>query len=358
MAANNSPITLRNNSIYSALQNMVISQHTFSDPYGGLSSDIIDGNRVDGTLFGDTKDYISLGEIEVRPWKGDAEAANLLSLHRNTNIKHEQIICNVFKMIELTTGEVLEKQAWMNEGNFSQFTSAMLATIRDAKRVYEVTTYNTFVGTNARDTKQVTVAEGANEALVLADYIADVLDDMAEPNTTYNGFGFERAYGRGEVDIIFNKSYLNKWKYVDLPIVFHKDGILGDHKSMNQRYFGTTPASVDAAKAAVGATAPLRFAVHAVLGSTTYKAGDLVPNANLVAATTTGSNIGYKDTYIEDPKTVAIIVGKGAIPFMSTCESNTAFFNPAARVTTNYCIFGHNTLKALQEKPYVVIKKA
>ena len=61
-------ITLNNNAIYSVFQNMIISQQTFSNPIGGLKSDIVDESRVDGTLYGDQKEYKSVDMIHSSAW--------------------------------------------------------------------------------------------------------------------------------------------------------------------------------------------------------------------------------------------------------------------------------------------------
>lgn len=356
--ATTTPISLHNNAVFSMLQNMIISQQTFANPIGGLSSEIVDGNRVDGTLYGDQKQYVSVDMIHPRDWNGDDEATNLLALERNKRVSQEQIVLDTFKMFKLSTGTVKEKQAWMNEGNFSNFNSVQLSMIRDGKRAYDVTTYNAFIGTHARDTKSITVADGANEALVISEGIANLVDDMAELETEYNGWGYIRAYGREDLDVIFNKKWINQFRYVDLPEVYHKDGILADHKKMNAKYFGAAPADATAATAARTA-GTLRFAKQVNFTTKgSFYAGDLVPSGVTIGATTSGDTISYKDTYVEDPSIVAIVVGKGAAPYMSACENSTAFWNPQSLTNTNFLIYGHNTLKALQEKPYIVIKKA
>ena len=355
--ATTTPITLNNNAIYTVLQNMVISQHVFSDPIGGLSSEIVDANRVDGTLYGDQKQYMSVDMIHPRDWGGDDEAENLLKLERNTKVSQEQITLDTFKMFKLTTGTMKEKQAFMNEGNFSNFNAVQLAMIRDGKRAYDVTTYNAFIGTHARDIKTIPVGADDNEALVVSKGIADIVDEMAELETTFNGWGYLRAYGRDDLQIIFNKRYLNSWRLVDLPEVYHPDGILHDHKSMNAKYFGVLPATKAAATAAQTA-GKLRFGKQVNFDKAgSFYAGDLVPDGVTVGEKTSGDTVNYEDCYIEDATIVGIIIGKGAAPYMSASENSTAFWNPQSLTNTNFLIYGHNTLKALQEKPYIVIKK-
>jgi len=372
-------INLNVNAIYALLDNMIISQQTFANPIGGLSSDIVDGNRVDGTLYGDQKRYTSVDMIHPVDWTNDSEATNLLALKRNKRVATENIVLDVFKMFKLTTDAILTKQAFMNEGNFANFNSVQISMIRDGKKAYDVTTFNTYLGTHGTQNRQITVAAGANEALVISNGVADILDEMSELETTFNNNGYIRAYGAEDVDIIFNKKYINSWKYQDLPIVFHKDGILANHKKMNQKYFGfaltttnystysaSTPTKAKPIDSDTGVykrfTDADRVKIRAsesgsaTIGVATVEwyAGDELPDGLLVYS---GGAV-VVPCYIEDPSIVGIIIGKGAIPFMSASENSTAFWNPQSLTTTNFLIWGHNTLKPLGEKPYVVIRKA
>lgn len=369
-------INLNVNAIYSVLDNMIISQQTFADPIGGLSTEIVDSNRVDGSMYGDQKRYTSVDMIYPVDWTNDAEAVNLLALKRNKNVKTEAIVLDKFKMFKLTTDAMLTKQAFMSEGNFADYNAVQLSMIRDGKKAYDVTTYNVFLGTHATQPKTITVPAGANEALVLSQGVANILDEMSELERTYNKNGFLRAFDPADVNIIFNKAYLNQWKYLDLPIVFHKDGILADHKAMNKKYFGHVVTSSDkGAGKVINASdeydptkGTLRFteATNVTLGGEErmFYAGDEVPTKKLdgtTALTVTigaGKNLTYDQVYVEDADIVGIIEGKGAIPFMSAAENSTAFWNPQSLTTTNFLIWGHNTLKALGEKPYIVIKRA
>lgn len=377
-------ITLNNNAIYSVFQNMIISQQTFANPIGGLKSDIVDKNRVDGTLYGDQKSYKSVDMIHSVAWTNDSEATNLLALKRNKNVKDETITLDQFRMFKLTLDSFLTKQAFMNEGNFANFNSVQLSMIRDGLKAFDVSTYNTYIGTHGTQTRTITVGAGANEALVLANGVADILDDMAELSRDYNYNQFLRAFGKEDYSIIFNNRYLNGWKYQDLPIVFHKDGILADHDVMNERYFGIpiTEANYSTYSAATPtagkpidsddgtyvpgtnhANGTLRVLEECsvTVGGTTYElfAGEEVPSGAVVYDSTAAAGSKVKvPCYIQDNTIVGIILGNLAVPYMSAAENSTAFYNPQSLTTTNFLIFGRNTLKALGEKPYVVIRKA
>ena len=116
--------TLRSNEIFSALYNMIISQEVFADNIKG--SDLVDQARVDGGLYGDTKLYYSTDALASAEWGNDAEATNLLALHRPDAPKCQAIVLDKFRQIALTVDNYLSKRAWADEGAFSSFNSVML----------------------------------------------------------------------------------------------------------------------------------------------------------------------------------------------------------------------------------------
>ena len=157
---------------------------------------------------------------------------------------------------------------------------------------------------------------------------------------------------------------------MDLPVVFHKDGILADHKAMNQKYFGRDIEASDAGAGKVinadGEYDPTKGTIRVRhecevtysgdTKATKYFAGDEIKTGATIDIS--GADFDSDDLYIEDASIVGIILGKGAVPYMSAAESSTAFYNPLSLTNTQFLIFGRNTLHALGEKPYVVIKKA
>ena len=48
---------LRQNEIFAAIYNMIISQRVFADNIAGTKSTLVDMARVDGSLYGDQKLY-------------------------------------------------------------------------------------------------------------------------------------------------------------------------------------------------------------------------------------------------------------------------------------------------------------
>lgn len=116
---------LRSNEIFSALYNMIISQEVFADNLGKHQT-LVDKARVDGSLYGDTKLYYSTDVLKSAPWGNDAEAANLLALHRPEAPKCQAIHLDQFRQICLTVDNYLSKRAWATEGAFSSFNGVML----------------------------------------------------------------------------------------------------------------------------------------------------------------------------------------------------------------------------------------
>ena len=74
--------TLNANEIFSSIFNLIISQQVFSNNIAEYKSTLVDLSRVDGTLYGDTKLYYATDVLKSFPWTNDAEAQNLLKLHR------------------------------------------------------------------------------------------------------------------------------------------------------------------------------------------------------------------------------------------------------------------------------------
>ena len=120
---------LNSNLIFAALFNMIISQQVFADNIKGTFSKQVDEAKVDGTLYGDTKLYYATDVLKSTAWGNDAEATNLLALHRPPAPEVQGITIDTFRQISLTIDNYLTKQAWSTEGAFSDFNSVMLGWI-------------------------------------------------------------------------------------------------------------------------------------------------------------------------------------------------------------------------------------
>ena len=375
--------TLNQNKIFAALYNQIISIDTFADNIKGTNSQLVDKARVDGGLYGDTKVYLSTDVLKSAPWGNDAEATNLLALHRPPQPKTQTITLDQFRQICLTVDNYLTKQAFATEGAFSQFNSAIQGWIRDTKKVYDSTTYNVYIGNitsnTGKQTQSIGIAtirnnasseEEANrlEAQGIAQFLADLFVEMEDVSRDYNDNQFLRSVSEDEIKVIWNSKYLNKITKIDLPTIFHNDGLvakLTDYK-LPSRYFGRAIVAGDKGSGKIingdgeydntkGTIRVLNEMDVTLTGDSTpthFFAGDAIPNG-----ATIGSSKDFEEdeVYIEDGTVVCKIVTK-LPPYMSAFEVGTSFFNPKSLTENHYLTFGHNTLAYLKNYPLVTIK--
>ena len=349
---------LRSNEIFAAVYNMIISQEVEGSNLSGTYSSLVDQARVDGGLNGDTKLYYDTDVLASSAWGNDAEAANLLAIHRPAAPEVQAITLDKFRQIALTVDDYLSKRAFSTEGAFSQFNSVMLGWLRDTKRVYDATTYNAFVGTTYTDTgKQsetvdITAAVGDKtgveklqlEGMAIAEKIADILTDLKDVSRDYNDYGNLRSFADGDIKIIWNAAWVNKIRKVDLPTIFNKEGLVDKfaQEILPARYFGT----VNAKAAAVTASEERRSLIEQTIGDHHYFAGDKIAVGDTPAANT---------SYNVDGTVICKIVTK-LPPYRSAFEVGTSFFNPKSLTTNHYLTWGHNSLVHLMGKPFITVK--
>lgn len=342
---------LRSNEIFSGLFNMIISQQVFADNIKGTYSSLVDKARVDGGLYGDTKLFYATDVLKSAPWGNDAEATNLLALHRPAAPDVQAITLDTFRQISLTVDNYLSKRAWSDEGAFSSFNSVMMGWIKDTKRIYDSTLYNTFIGTAKSSVgKQSPTAlslTAGKEAQEIAEFIANLLVEMSDVSRDFNDYGNLRSYSPDEIKVIWNAKYVNKIKKIDLPTIFHKDGLVDklDDEILPARYFGNINATGGTTAAA---NTTVRSLVEKDYGSTHVFPGDLLPNSTAYQA---------NETYTEDAKVICKVVVK-LPPYMSAFEVGTSFFNPKSLTENHYLTFGHNTIEYLKAYPMITVKAA
>ena len=357
---------LNTNEIFSAIYNMIISQQVFADNIKGTNASLVDAARVDGSLYGDTKLYYATDVLKSAPWGNDAEATNLLALHRPKAPSCQAITLDIFRQISLTVDNYLSKRAFSTEGAFSSFNSVMLGWIRDTKRVYDATTYNAFVGTEeTNEGKQevtITVSEVAGnpeatnrlEAQTIAQGLADVIVELEDVSRDYNDYGYLRSYNSDDFKYIWNAKFVNKITKLDLPTIFNKDIMdkFAQYK-LPARYFGVVN---DATVTSSNGTTIRSLVEQDVVDSSSVThhlfAGDIIPENVTLASTGT---IVYP-SYTEDDTIAFKIVHKDSIPYMSAFEVGTSFFNPKSLTENHYLTFGHNTLAHLKNYPLITAR--
>ena len=384
---------LRSNEIFSALYNMIISQEVFADNLGKHQT-LVDKARVDGGLYGDTKLYYSTDVLKSAPWGNDAEATNLLALHRPDAPECQAIHLDIFRQISLTVDNYLSKRAWSTEGAFSSFNSIMLGWMSETKKVYDGTLYNVFIGTNEtsvgsqQQTIDVTtpttglsgVEKEKMEALVIAQALADLLVELGDYSRDFNDYANLRSYANEDIKVVWNSAFINKIRKVDLPTIFHKEGLVDkfEEEVLPSRYFGvvitasnkstysdSTPAAgkpIDSdddsyVPGSNHANGCIRSCVEkdVTVSAVNYHVfpGDEIPAGATIKASGT---FELGEVYIEQADIICKVLVK-LPPYMSAFEVGTSFFNPKSLTENHYLTFGHNTLEHLSNYPFITVRK-
>lgn len=349
---------LNSNEIFAALYNMIISQQVFADNIASTGSELVDMSRVEGSMYGDTKLYYSTDVLKSTKWGNDAEAANLLALHRPEAPKCQAIRLNVFRQIALTVDDYLSKRAWGDEGAFSSFKSVMLGWMGDTKKVYDATTFNAFVGTAksgvATENIEVDLTTAVGSATgeeaarieggVIAEEIAKLITNLKDITRDYNDNGQLRSYNISDLVFVWNSDAVAKIEKRDLPTIYHKDIVdkLGEYV-LPARYFGTVNAGETQ-----GNGTTVRSLVEQDIGANHYFAGDLIKASDKAPAGT---------SYTVNPKILFKVMHRQSVPYMSAFEVGTSFFNAKSLTDNRYLTFGHNTLEYLKQYPFVTVTK-
>ena len=389
--------TLNPNEIFATVANMIISQEVFADNLGKHQT-LVDQARVDGSMYGDKKLYYATDVLQSHAWGADSEASNLLSLDRPADPKVQDITLNVFRQIRLTVDNYLSKRAWSTEGAFSNFQSVMLGWIRETKKVYDGTLYNCFIGATQTSTgsqmQSIDLGTGSGHplynlsgvekeqmtAMLIARSLADLLVKMGDYSRDFNDYQFLRSYANESIKVVWNSDWINKIKKVDLPTIFHKEGLVDKFEEdvLPARYFGvvitssnistysaSTPAAGKPIDSDDGSYVPgtnhanglIRSMVEKVVtvSATDYHVfpGDEIPAGATIVAST--GNFEPGEVYIEQADIICKVLVK-LPPYMSAFEVGTSFFNPRSLTENHYLTFGHNTLEYLKNYPFITVK--
>lgn len=368
--------TLRANEIFASIFNMIISQQVFADNIS-TKAGLVEEARVDGGLYGDTKLYYATDALKSHAWGGDNEAGNLLALDRPKDPECQKIVMDTFRQIRLTVDNYLTKRAWSTEGAFSEFTTVITGWLGDTKKVYDITLYNSYIGTAessaVRNTEQVNLTTIAGTATTeeeknrlsaqeIARVLANLMDDMNDITRDFNDYGFLRAIDKERIRIVWSSKWVNKITKIDLPTVFHKDFMDKFAKDViNSRFFGsinTSAGTTTASNTDVRSLYELDYQVANLADDPRAELyddgnyyvhvfpGDLLPNS-------TGYLAG--STYTEDNSIICKIMVK-LPPYMSAFQVSTSFFNPRSLTENKYLTFGHNTLEYLYNYPFITVE--
>ena len=346
---------LRPNELFGALYNAIINRHVYADNIKGTYGDLASRFRTEGSMYGDTKLYFATDILKSVKWTQDGEdELNLLELHRPAAPKTQAITISNFRQIALTVDNYMSKRAWGTEGVFGQFNSVMLGWIRDTKKVYDSTMINAFVGTTETNiglqSQNITPVEGQNDALTVAVALADLLVALKDVSRDYNDYGFMRSYDESDLLVVFNSKIWNQLRKADLPVIFHKEGLLDEFEKviLPARYFGTKVGNTH-----ITATVPAegidtyRTLVEGDFGGVHLFPGDELPE---------GVQFYQDEAYIEDDTIAFKVMHKNSVPFMSAFETGTSFYNARNLSENHYLTWGYSDLDYLANYPFITVK--
>ena len=374
--------SLRTNEIFGAIYNMIISQQVFSNPIAGGFKSLVDRARVDGSMYGDQKLYYSVDSLETLPYSPDtADQLNVLAVHRNKEISCQAIQMTVARQIPVTIDNYFSKRAFSTESVFADFNGVMLQWLRETKKVYDQTLYNSYIGTagsvvgqqmQSVDISSVASPSGPQEieaaqrivAELIAEKIADLLVALQDPSRDFNDYQYLRSYDPSDIQVIWNSEWVNKLKKVDMPTIFHKDGLIDKFDEKNvlpARYFGSVNSSAG--------TTPSAASKVRSLVETWYNAGaevdvgsvgiDSIPSTAVHVfpgdALPTATSYAANKTYTENGNIICKITAVDSVPYMSGFEVATEFVNSRNLSENHYLTFAHNELEYLKEKPMITV---
>ena len=181
--------------------------------------------------------------------------------------------------------------------------------------------------------------------MAIAQGLADLFVDMKDVSRDYNDYKFLRSYDLNDLYVVWNSKFVNKIRKIDLPTVFHKDGLIDKFEEyiLPTRYFGTVNTTTG-----TGNGTTIRSLVEKDYGETHVFPGDLVPSGESYAA---------NETYTVDENIICKVFHRDSVKFMSAFEVGTSFFNPRSLTENHYLTWGYSKPDYLKNYPIVSVHK-
>ena len=355
------------NSMYNAIIAIYQIKQHFTDSYS-----LVDRFRKEGSEYGDQLVYMTLDSIPVHDWTNDNEAANLLALDRNKKQHEEKITLDVFKQIRLTTDAYMQtKQLWTSENGFSRFASLLLQTMENAKKVYEIKTFDVFAGTVQTTTGSQLATwdletggpdatndpEGAARwyGMKLAENLSNLMYNLRDVRRDWNDIQYEASYDIDEFQLLLPASVANKFKYNSLPTIYNNGPLkelFEDAYILPDIYFGDVVTVTGTEIKADGTND--RFLNSQFIGSVFYNAGDIIPKDTVIASATEIIVPAYRPVN----SILLKLIHKEDCPYMSAYNVRSQFYNARSHTTNNYLTFAHNTLEHIGIFPLITVQTA
>lgn len=380
--------TLNTNEMYAGLFNAYRLIKTIADNLDAVDTSLAARYRSDGGMYHDKSVFTDMDIVSSREW--DPTDTNVLEPEAKVAPVQQEIVVNQKRQIGLYSENYLTKRAWMDVSAFEAFNSVVQQQVGNTKKVYEQRLVDVFVGTTTatkgKQSQTVDITAAVGEATgeeknrltaqAIAQKIADLEVELKDSTRDYNDYGFMKAFNSGDFDIVWNASYANMITKLDLPTIFHKDGLFKDGTLLPARYFGTQSAAgmadgtthraMDEYKITVGSDGKYSKTGTKVVN---VFPGDLLPESTpIVAAGTalttrkiTNTSTQVYDTvyaYTADAKVICKIIHKDAVKYLSSFETSTEFWNPKNLSTNRYLTWMFASPDRLYAYPYITLKEA
>lgn len=346
--------TLTKSQLHSWLYAQIISIMTFTDNVGTSFDSLVNKFRVDGSRYGDQKQYISLELPNATDFVPDSEDdLNVLKVNRLQGTI-EAVKLDTFKKLFCTTDSYITPLAFGEDGAFSQFNSAMVSTLREAMRVYDGLTFSCIVGTTEATTgagQQQEIELDGDETpqeftLKVAKKIADIKEDLKYPSTEFNDLGYLRSYNPEDFVTVAVSEVATQMLWEALPVTYHKDGLADFDYTLPARFFGDLKTS----NGTSDGTVRTAIAMSYTSGGKVYNlnAGDLIP-----------SGITYKanEAYAPNEDIICKFVHKNALPYMSALEMGTEWVNPSNGNSVTHYLYFARGCNRITGVPVITLRK-
>lgn len=392
-------INMNQSTVTGALKNMIISQKI--NMIDVADTELADYFRVDGTLYGDTKLFYSADIGAPFAWADDVVgsadrlAPNLLEVNRNKSVICQAVKMGVYKFVSISTDQYLSKNAFMNEGVFGEMLGVFSSMLGKTKKVYDRALINSMIGctvssltsnniaiTASVETNPITAAQ--ENSLNIMKSISILKAKLKENNRAFNELKYLRSYDFNDFVAVWNVEQKANIMDIAKPITFHKDG-MGEtglkEFDLTAKWFGAINTSATLASATVRcakagwydvsktnaayvsdyakATDTLKGqSIYLNEGDTLPSVGDYTDAARGITVTVVSTTFPKDLSYTVDSKVILKLIHKDSLPFMSGFEAGSEFWNPLAKITTQYLMYGHNNLEFLKEYPLITISFA
>lgn len=360
------------NIIYNATYNAYELVTTIADQLLGLSKSVAEQFREDCSPYITDKVYTDFDILKSHVF--DPDDTNVLKPGQKVVPKQEFIRIDSSRQIDLyTPTEFLTKTAWMSEGSWAQFNSTVQKNLRATKEAYDylmgMVAIGTMEATAGKQQLEITIPKAAAGATAVEKEAVNRLagqtigmqleilkSKLKDLTSDYNDYGFRKSFRPEDFVYVYNIEQVVKVNKMDLPGIYHKDGVADLKGDMVEaRYFGIPGKVTGTAITSDGST---QFAMEEQdvtdKDNNVYHVypGDVIP-ANVSLASTTAILVPF---YTKDPTILGKFIHKQAIKYLTGYETESEFWNAKNLSTNRYLTWYFARPQRLSSYPIVTIR--